>query len=380
MLFFFVQFSDDEFVSKLKTELNTADALNNELRLIINSYRRDIAPSTAQTISIKLANHLVKITSDLLKITSKFEPVSTEHVPSSEKNENGSAKSPNAVDSNEKSEKRLLAEFSSSSSSEVNSSDDEAADVLVKRKKKSRGSILDANDPSLSQINGVDDDDNILVKNEPLLSSQFLNGDADTSKPTKIVNVIEELKKWNDMENEGEFYGFDATDTDECANSSIEIGAKTEPESVSTTNSENEKAIDGSEDTGATEEYSVLDEIAKMTAAAAAPAAAAAAASAAASAPASLKINETENSTKTIDDGTDIKEANEIKTAGSKSVDDDTAADVTDDVEDSGALVERLQNGKDSSSENDASDEGGEDDDDDDDTDEDEDNDREIAR
>lgn len=286
------------------------------------------------------------MSADLLKISAKFRTVTSGHPANEANNKDGSAeRQTSAMDSNElneKSKEQLLAEYSSSSSPAANSSDDEEGDISrVRRKKKSRGNKPD---PNLSQINGIDDEDNILVKNEPLLDSQLLNGNTDST--SKNVNVIDELNKWKDYENEGEFYGFDATDTDDCANSSIDIGVKNEPVNDSIATSDTQKKLDDSE---ATQEYSVSEEIAK------------------ANANATSKSSVTENMSKT----TDVASAKEVAEVTS------IAMSVAEDDK----VHESLQNGNDASSENDASDEGGDDDDDDDDnTNIDEDNDREIAR
>lgn len=338
-------FPDDEFVSKLKAELNTADALNDESRLTIKSYRRDIAASSAQVISIKFATHLERMSADLLRIAAKFKPPASGH-PS---NEAGERDGSTAID---KSKEQLLAEFSSTSSSAINSTDDEGNDVpRVKRKKKSRGNKAD---PNLSQINGIDDEDNILVKNEPLLDTQLMNGHADAA--SKNVNVIDELNKWNGKEwkeHEGEFYGFDATDTDDCANSSIEIGVKTEPASQSLVTSASEKKPEDSE---ATQAYSVEEELAKVSTFATSP----------------KNSGDTPDSSKTPDAVASVESTNAIAEAV-PAVDKVDGGDANE--EDDLLLRKPMSNPNDSSSENDASDE----DDNDDDV-ADEDNDREIAR
>lgn len=329
----------------MKTELNTADALNDESRLIIKLCRRDIAPSTAQAVSIKFATHLERMSADLLQIAAKFKATRTGHPSNEASNAEGgsveqqtSAKDSNKL--NEKSKEQLLAEYSSSSSLAANSSEDDAP--RVKRKKKSRGNKPDLN---LSQINGIDDDDNILVKNEPLLDSQLLNGSA-----SKNVNVIEELNKWKDYGNEREFYGFDATDTDDCANSSIEIGVKNEPTNGSIVTSDSEKKL---EDGEATQIYSVDEEIDR------------------ANTTATSKSSDTGNSSRTPD----IESAKEIAEIAPVAT---TTDDHDRDEEVDKVSHQPLQNGNDSSSENDASDEGGDDDDEEDVADVD--NDREIAR
>lgn len=343
----------------MKAELNTADALNDDTRLTIKLFRRDIAPSTAQAISIKFATHLERLSADFLKIAAKFKPSSIAQPSNETRNDDGSAEPQTStrdpIKLNEISKEQLLAEFSSSSSSAAaSSSDDEENDVpRVRRKKKPRGH---KGDPNLSQINSIDDEDNILVKNEPLLESQQHNGNADAAN--KNVDVIAELNKWKDYENEGEFYGFNATDTDDCANSSIDICVKNEAANSSIATSESAKKLDDSE---ATQEYSVVEEIAKATA---------------------NKISDTEIRPGTSDDAGTIestKEAAEVLPTVTSTEDDDDKSGVVDK-----ALDGPLPNGNDSSSENDASDEGGYDEDDDDDENEDEDadedNDREIAR
>lgn len=335
----------------MKAGLNTADALNDETRLIIKSCRRDIAPSTAQAIGIKFAAHLDRMSLEFGKIAVRFR---TAPLSNGADVECGSNKShidaEDSKKSNEKSKEQLLAEFSSSSSSATNSSDDDGNDVpRIKRKKKSRGNKTD---PNLSQINGIDDEENILVKNEPLLDSQLLNSNAEST--SKNVNVIEELNKWKDYGNEGEFYGFDATDTDDCANSSIEIGVKNEPTNGSIVTSDSEKKI---EDNEATQMYSVDEEIAR------------------ANASATSKSNDPENSSTTFDEASIDESTKEIVPLREVApVATSANNDATDEVS-----HEPLQNenGNDSSSENDASDEGGDDEDEDD---ADEDNDREIAR
>lgn len=357
------RFSDDDFVFKLKAELNTADALNDELRMTIKSYRREIAPSTAQAISIKFATHLERLSADLLKIAAKFRPPLIAQHSNEASNKEGSADPQTTANDphklNEMSKEQLLAEFSSSSSSAAtNSSDDEGNDVpRVKRKKKPRGNKAD---PNLSQINSIDDEDNILVKNEPLLDSQQHNGNADA--PNKNVDVIAELNKWKDYENEGEFYGFNATDTDDCANSSIDICVKNEAANSSIATSESAKKLDDSE---ATQEYSVVEEIAR------------------ANATATSNGSDTENRVETSEDTSAIESTKglaEVTPTVTSAVDDDDKAEEVDK-----ALDGPLPNGNDLFSENDASDEGGDDDDDedekdDDDEDPDGDNDREIAR
>lgn len=348
-----MHFPDDEYVSKLKAELNTADALNDESRLTIKACRRDIVSSTAQAISIKFATHLERLSADLLRIAAKFKPPRIGH-PSNEAGEKDGSAAPRPIASNlnEKSKEQLLAEFSSTSSSAINSSDDEGNDMpRVKRKKKSRGNKAD---PNLSQINGIDDEDNILVKNEPLLDTQLLNGHADAA--SKNVNVIDELNKWNGKEwkeHDGEFYGFDATDTDDCANSSIEIRVKNEQANLSLTTAVSEKKPEDSE---ATQEYSVEEELAKASTAATSP----------------ENIGDTADSSKTPEAIATVESPN----ANAEAVPVVVNADDGDANEENDLLLEKpLQNGNDSSSENDASDE----DDNDDDV-ADEDNDREIAR
>lgn len=346
----------------MKAELNTADALNDETRRTIKSFRREITPSTAQAISIKFATHLERLSADLLKIAAKLQPPLIAHHSNEASNKEGPAEPQTSANDphklNEISKEQLLAEFSSSSSSAAaSSSDDEGNDApRVKRKKKPRGNKAD---PNLSQINSIDDEDNILVKNEPLLDSQ----QHSSITPNKNVDVIAELNKWKDYENEGEFYGFNATDTDDCANSSIDICVKNEAANSSVATSESARNLDDSE---ATQEYSVVEKIAE------------------ANATATSNGSDTENRAKTSEDTSTIESTiglAEVTPTVTSAVDDDDKAEEVDK-----ALDGPMPNGNDLFDENNASDEGGDDDDDgdenDDDIDEDpdEDNDREIAR
>lgn len=328
-LIFFVRFFsllDDEFISKLKTELNTVDALNDDTRLITKSFRRDIVPSTAQAVGIKFVKHLEKMSTELLKIAAKFK-----HTNAGQSSELANVEDRTRL--GEISKEQLLAEFSSSSSA-GSGSDENDTDVRVKRKKKSIGHKID---PNLSQINGIDDEENILVKNEPLLDTPLLNGNVDST--SKTVNVIEELNKWKDYGNEAEFYGFDATDTDDCANSSIEIGVKSELRTGPSVPSGSEKRLEDSEAT-ASEEIS--------------------------------KSNGTFSKNGDIGDPSAASVDSNTETAdGLALVDVDVKNGDVDGCVDKSSYGP-LQNGNDSSSENDASDEG-------DDNDEEE-NDREIAR
>lgn len=111
---------------------------------------------------------------------------------------------------NEKKKERWVNDVSSSDAEdelcELESEEDSATNISPNISEKS-------NDPNLSQINNLHtDDDDILVKNEPLNDSQKSDNESTITKGNQ-KSINDELSKWNDIEDgfeeDNDFHGFD---------------------------------------------------------------------------------------------------------------------------------------------------------------------------
>lgn len=242
-------FLEDEYMEKIKKDIDKATEINEYLQIAIKACARDIStfyklPEDRRKKNIEEAlygfgEHLESIAKDSIEIAQtcksyKEKNKQNENLNATQQqaamnkpNPQKTSKQPNGSLNdtllNQKSKERWLA---SSSDEDSSSEEDLSHEPIVLGLNKS------TNDLSLSQINGRDDDeDNILIKNEPLLM------DSEKNLPSiEDVNAKEkELSKWNDLEDNisssGDFHGFD--DADECRlNESIEIHVKTEDTSL----------------------------------------------------------------------------------------------------------------------------------------------------
>lgn len=271
---FFSFTDDDEILRKIDCDLSKVETLNEEILMGIKVCKRDlyktdvctegVRKSPAKNIAKEFGNLLQKIAIDLTNVAASLknedtpltpaviavdsenksaEKLCTNQAAQNEKDRKGSidteifeenvAERPKGNESNSKlnenSKKRWLTDSSSSSSaSDADDSDDGELSIRKKSKRKNKEA-----DPSLSEINGVDDDD-ILIKNEPLLDSQKLTNEkqintkrlsaegGNLSETDTVLDINPE------MSNDAEFYGFGLVDTEEYQHNSIEFNLKTE--------------------------------------------------------------------------------------------------------------------------------------------------------
>lgn len=232
-------FTEDEFGENMKKDLESATELSEYVQMGIRACKRDIhnfsrLPTDDRRRQIEdtlssFGEHLESIAGDMIKTAQKFKAYKKAEEPAVNLEAVAKDKEPSAsaevskdkasnepvgalTDMNQKSKERWLA---SSSDEDLSSEEDlsHEANGLAATKKKN------ANDPSLSQISGWhDDEDNILIKNEPLISESQLSKEK-------------ELPKWNDLggrvDEEDDFHGFDDSEEFQL-NDEIDIHVKTE--------------------------------------------------------------------------------------------------------------------------------------------------------
>lgn len=244
-------FSEDDYTDQIRKEIENATEQNKYLQVGIKACTRDIfnfskLPEDEKKKNIEeslygfgeelesIAKEIIDIAKNCKSYKEKNKQNENLNVTQNSAQEQVAINKPNSQEIsktsngslndsllNQQSKERWLAPSSDEDSLSEEDLSHEPI-ILGLSKKKS------ANDLSLSQINGCDDDeDNILIKNEPLLM------DSEKNLPSieDVTAKQKELSKWNDLEDNisssGDFHGFD--DADECRiNESIEIHIKTE--------------------------------------------------------------------------------------------------------------------------------------------------------